>query len=283
MGSKLIPTFLGIDGGGSKTRALLIDANASPISEGHATGSNPYNIGYAASAFHIDQAVQDALFNANPTNIEIASVFCGIAGIRNADEQSQLAKQLKFFSWARNARISIDHDLSIAYAAAFEDNPGIALICGTGSSCIGKDPSGNVIWTSGRHLGEDDPGSGYAIGLAAIQSGLVPQNPSEDRKTIAALAPQVIELATQGNRIARDILESNVNALVSQVRHVYSKLKLETIFSLGVIGGLGCADTFYRNLFLQRLASVFPDATPRFTNRSPVEAAARLALRQFSQ
>ncbi len=272
--------FLGIDGGGSKTRALLIDANASPIGEGQAAGSNPYNIGYAAAASQIDQAVQGALLHAKPTNIEIVSVFCGIAGVRNSKEQSQVANRLETFPWTRNARIAIDHDLSIAYAAAFEEGSGIALICGTGSSSIGKDSTGKTVWTSGRHLSDDDPGSGYAIGLAATQSGLL-TNPSGDRKEIAALAPQIIDLATKGDLIACGILNRNIDALVSQVSEVYSKLQLETNFTLGVIGGLGCADTLYRSLLLEKLASVFPHASPRFTNTSPVEAAAKLALRQF--
>lgn len=281
MGKKPIQAFLGIDGGGSKTRALLIDFHGSPISEGDAPGSNPHNIGYPRAASHIDQAVHEALDNAGQKDLEIISAFCGIAGIRDSGEQGQLANELTRFSWAETVRLAIDHDLSIAYAAALEEEPGIVLICGTGSSCLGKDASGRIVRCSGRADSSNDPGSGYALGLEAIEAGLLSKT-SEDRRSIAKLAPQLIKLAQQGNPRARNILESNADALIALARDAHSRLDLEDAFQLGVIGGLGSADGLYRNLLLAKTASAFPAAVIRFAKISPVEAAAQLALRQFA-
>ncbi|MGK0237638.1 MAG: glucosamine kinase [Candidatus Pelagisphaera sp.] len=278
MGKNPIQVFLGVDGGGSNTRALLVDQNGGRISEGNSLGSNPHNGGYHLAASSINEAVQATIENAAPAQIKIESAFCGIAGIRNAEEQELLAKELRRFPWANRARLGIDHDVSIAYAAVLGAKPGITLICGTGSSCLGKDLSGKTILTSGRTEIIDDPGSGYAIGLEAIEAGLF-QELSNSRNDIAKLAPKVIDLAQNGIPAAQNILNRNADALVSLIQDTHSKIDLGDTFNLGIIGGLGTSDTLYQKILLEKVVSQFPEAAIRFTKTTPVEAAARLALR----
>ncbi len=270
--------YLGIDGGGSKTRSLLIDAQAKPISDGLAKTSNPYNIGYPEAACHIDQAVQNALAKIEPDRVTIVSIFCGIAGVRNPEEQQKLANEFTRYSWAKNAALEIDHDLAIAYEASLGDQPGICLISGTGSSCIGKDSTGAIGIASGHDLDDANPGSGYAIGRDAIDAGLVTSD-SSDRKAIADLAQKLIAKASQGDESALSILEENAEALVILIRQTHSKIRLSDTFDIATTGGLGTADTIYRALLLEKLVNAFPEATIRQSQTTPVEAAARLAIR----
>ena len=93
MGKNPIQVFLGVDGGGSNTRALLVDQNGGRISEGNSLGSNPHNGGYHLAASSINEAVQATIENAAPAQIKIESAFCGIAGIRNAEEQELLFRE----------------------------------------------------------------------------------------------------------------------------------------------------------------------------------------------
>ena len=282
MGKNPIQVFLGVDGGGSNTRALLIDQNGDRISEGKSFGSNPHNGGYPQAASNINEAVQTALETAAPAQLKIESAFCGIAGIRNTEEQELLAKELQHFPWAQSVSLEINHDVSIAYAAVLGTEPGITLICGTGSSCLGKDLSGKTILTSGRTEIIDDPGSGYAIGLEAIEAGLV-QELSNSRSDIAKLAPKVITLALNGMPAAQNILNGNADSLVKLIQETHSQIKLGDAFNLGIIGGLGSADTLYLKILLKKVLSAFPDAAISFTRNTPVEAAAQLALEQFNR
>jgi N-acetylglucosamine kinase-like BadF-type ATPase len=277
VGKNPIQVFLGVDGGGSNTRALLIDQNAHRISEGKSFGSNPHNEGYPQAASNINEAVQTALETAAPAQLKIESAFCGIAGIRNTEEQERLAKELQHFPWAQSDRLAIDHDVSIAYAAVLGTESGITLICGTGSSCFGKDLSGKTILTSGRTEIIDDPGSGYAIGLEAIEAGLV-QELSNIRSEIAKLAPKVIDLAQNGMPAAQNILNRNANSLVKLIQETHSKIELGDTFNLGIIGGLGSIDTLYRKILLEKVLSEFPGSKIRLTRNTPVDAAAQLAL-----
>ena len=277
MGKNPIQGFLGVDGGGSNTRALFMDANGKHLSKGFAPGSNPHNIGYPKAASNINEAVQAALENAAPEQLRIASVFCGIAGIRNTEEQMLLTSELQHFQWTRNARLSIDHDVSIAYRAVLGKDSGITLICGTGTSCLGKDITGEIILTSGRTETIDDPGSGYAIGLEGIEAGLL-QSTSTNRNDIANLAPQLINLAQEGNPTAQYILNKNADSLIELIRDTLSRLSLSENFNLGIIGSLGTTKTPYQDLILKKIASEFPSTVLRFTNKTPVEAAAELAL-----
>lgn len=277
MGANPIQAFLGVDGGGSNTRVLLVDQNGDRVSEGNSLGSNPHNGGYSQAASNINEAVQTAIENVASLQLKIESSFCGIAGIRNVEEQELLAKELRRFPWAQSARLTIDHDVSIAYAAVLGPKTGITLICGTGSSCLGKDLSGKTILTSGRTEVIDDPGSGYAIGLEAIEAGLV-QEASDNRSDIAKHAPQVIDLAQNRIPAAQSILNRNANALVKLIQDTRSQIALEDTFNIGIIGGLGTRETLYQEILLDKILSVFPDATISFAKKTPVEAAAQLAL-----
>ena len=52
--------FLGIDGGGTKTHAVITDSSFRVIGEGFSGAANPLRVGLAEAVSHIGQAVADA-------------------------------------------------------------------------------------------------------------------------------------------------------------------------------------------------------------------------------
>lgn len=273
--------FIGIDGGGSHTRALAIDSKGRNLSINTVAGCNPHNIGFQQSGGRIDEVVTLTCQSLPKEGIEIASVFCGIAGIRSEDEKAALAKSLSRFTWAQSVKVHIDSDLAIAYEAALGDRIGICLIAGTGAACIAKNSSGQFHTLSNRQANGDEPGSGYGIGKDALQAGLLPEIEDVSRDAVSKLAQSVVDLAGNGNTEAIEILDSNAQSLAQLVDRVHTLANLGAAFPIALTGGLASAETEFRALTTQKISSLFPQSEQLRSRLAPVEAAARLAMRQW--
>tara|TARA_B100000900_G_scaffold414798_1_gene442549 strand:- start:3034 stop:3885 length:852 start_codon:yes stop_codon:yes gene_type:complete len=270
--------FIGIDGGGSHTRAIAIDAQGHPLGSYTVSGCNPHNIGFLHAGDRINEAVSHTLESLNANVTEIRSVFCGVAGIRNSEEQAELAKSLSRFQWTYNGVLKIDHDLSIAYEAALGDLPGICLIAGTGAAGIAKGYGGKFHSASNRLPNGYEPGSGYGVGMDAINEGIV-EATSGSRDEISNIARSVISLSHEGNLQARRIIDRNTDSLIQLIAKVRAQSRLDEGFAIVITGGLGGSETLYRTLIVKKLTVLFPQAKVHSPRMTPVEAAAVFALR----
>ena len=73
--------YLGIDGGGSKTQAVITDAEFQIVGEGRSGASNPHRVGFKEAAANIVLATELALKEAGLQLADIAAACAGIAGI----------------------------------------------------------------------------------------------------------------------------------------------------------------------------------------------------------
>src|SRR6266567_7555730 len=73
--------FLGIDGGGTKTHAVITDSSYRVLGEGFSGAANPLRVGLEEAVRHIDQAVSDACAQAGIELDDIDSACAAIAGI----------------------------------------------------------------------------------------------------------------------------------------------------------------------------------------------------------
>ena len=270
--------YLGVDGGGSNTRSLLVDKRFNPVGLGNALGCNPHNCGFKTAGDRIDESITNAINSLEFDDFGIDAIYCGIAGIRTPEEKSRLANSLKDFNWRRGARLTIDSDLYIAHEAGLGNTPGICLVIGTGAACIGKSVSGTITTYSNRQPNGDEPGSGYAIGLDAVTAGLV-SVPSKERNEVAEAAESLIELAHSGNIKAREILDHNSNAIADLVRKTMEDLDWGSgNLAIVITGGVGSADTLYRVLVQEKLAALNSNIVFRFPQTSAVSVAAKRAF-----
>jgi N-acetylglucosamine kinase-like BadF-type ATPase len=270
--------YLGVDGGGSNTRSLLVDHRCNPIGLGNALGCNPHNYGFKMAGARIDEAVADAIESLESESYEIAAIYCGVAGIRTTNEKARLADSLAEFPWRQGARLNIDSDLSIAHEAGLGSSPGVCLVIGTGAACIGKNDSSTLVTHSNRQANGDEPGSGYAIGQDAITAGIV-SAVSGERNEVAKAAQPLIELAHAGNIKARQILDQNSDAIADLVRRTIDDLDWDgEKLPLVVTGGVGAADTLYRVLVQEKLTALDSRIEFRFPKSSAVNVAAKRAF-----
>src|SRR5713226_3666060 len=257
--------YLGVDGGASKTTALVSDENGSPLGDGLAGPSNHLRVGIETATRNIERAVNKALVAADVTSREIVWAYCGIAGADHPAHRQEVVDSLSIFFPRGN--FSVDNDARIALTGAIGFGPGVVVIAGTGSVAFGRSAEGMEARAGGWGPVIGDEGSGYAIaraGLAAILRAHDGRGPAtkmteilkerHDMKPedlprfvyaqathaddIARFGRLVIDAAREGDEAARAILEEAGRELGTAALAVARRLRLVSgPFPVAYVGG----------------------------------------------
>lgn len=223
--------FVGVDGGGTRSRALAADAEGREVAvvEGPAGLVNPRDP--AAAAAVVAEMVRRAAETAG-ASLPAESLWAGLAGAGREGSRRAVEAALGGAGVAR--RLGVGTDVEAARADAFSDGPGILLVAGTGSVVLAVDPSGERVTVGGWGSLLDDEGSGYRIGLEGLQAvvrsadGRAPEttlarafagptgvSASTDlpdwvagaaKRDVAALAPILLQAAQAGDAAAAQVV-----------------------------------------------------------------------------
>ena len=155
---------VGVDGGGSKTRAAVMDSEH-VLGEGLAGPSNPLRVGIATAAAAVRDAVDKACSAASIKRHEIAAVGVGLAGVRREDIRARMREAL--IATLAIKQIELVSDGDIALSAATNGQPGIVVIAGTGSICCGINARGKRVCAGGWGPLVGDEGGGSWIARRA--------------------------------------------------------------------------------------------------------------------
>ena len=183
--------FLGVEAGGTRTSALLVNEEKTLFLG--AFGQGNVRLLDDAALAKLFRCIRDAVA-AFPTPSAIA---LGMAGARSSPDQTRVVK-IAATLWPRST-IHVGTDLDVALAAAQPTrsavDASVLVLSGTGSCCFGRNASGHQakIGGGGHLLG--DKGSGYHLGLAALQAVLA----DWDRNRQWGLLGQSLLAATQLN------------------------------------------------------------------------------------
>jgi N-acetylglucosamine kinase-like BadF-type ATPase len=299
---------LGIDGGGTRTRAAILADDRRVLGQGEAGPSNIDDVGEETARANIGLAVAAARGQARVGPTPFAAAFLGMAGVTSDHDRAVIRRIATMLALAPEARIGVDHDCRIALAGGLSGRPGIVLITGTGSSCYGRTADGAHWLTGGRGHLISDEGSGYWYGLNAIRAavrhydGRGPATRLHDqvlaalgiasidevmhrlyvvgasRAEIAALAPLVIAAAEAGDGVAQALFEQGSRELVACVVAAAERLDLTAGPSeLALCGGLAQA-AVARQPLIAELARRLPACRAALAEQPPVIGAALLAL-----
>ncbi len=279
-----------MDGGGTKTHAVITDLNGNILAEHFAGPSNFQIIGVEKAAETIFALIEMCCESVNCGAKNIASVICGLTGAGRIGDQQRMAEGLKKFAVLKKSKLKkviIESDARIALEGAFKGEAGIILIAGTGSIAFGKDAKGNVhrVGGWGRMLG--DEGSGYFLGrlgltavtrhidgrgektiltaMIAKEFGLTDQTAIinavyKNNFDIASVAPLVLKAAEKKDPICETIIETAVIDLAEHIRIAGLKIvprtskKVKTKIHVSLIGGLIANDTLISQMLKQYLA-----------------------------
>jgi len=233
---------IGVDGGGTHARAVILDERGREVGRGEAPGALVSLRAPEAAAAAVAQAVRAAA-QAGGVQLPGGVLWAGLAGAGHEASRVGVERVLATAGLARQVRVGTD--VEAAFHAAFPAGPGLMLIAGTGSIAWGRGPSGEMcrIGGWGQQLG--DEGSGYAIGLKALRAiaraederiapttltgeilgalqldapvELIPWVASATKAEVAALVPIVARCAEGGDAAAREIIEDAVTHLEAHV------------------------------------------------------------------
>ncbi|MGC5012434.1 N-acetylglucosamine kinase [Streptosporangium sp. DT93] len=156
---------LGLDVGGTSSRALLLDASGRRAGYGRAPGGNPAAHGNAAAVANIGLALESALRGTDPALV--AGAVVGMAGAGALD------RPVFDRMWAGaglRARPRLVGDLGIAFAAGTAEPRGTVLIAGTGAIAARVEDGEPVTVADGLGWLLGDQGSGFWLGRRAARA-----------------------------------------------------------------------------------------------------------------
>src|SRR5215218_1838619 len=132
--------FIGVDGGASKTAAIVIDENEKILGRGLAGGSNHLRVGIETATRNIERAVNIALVEAGIAIRQVEYAYCGIAGADHPAHRQRVIDSLQICF--PRANLTVDNDARIALTGAIGFAPGVVIIAGTASVAFGRNESG---------------------------------------------------------------------------------------------------------------------------------------------
>lgn len=237
---------LGIDGGGTHTRASIVDGKK-VLGHGMSGSIKRLRVGAAAAEANLREVLKDVYAQAGINGVKAAC--CGIASVTMPGITEWVTEVFNDFSVEKSEVVG---DQVIALDAAFKGGPGILQIAGTGSNTIGRAPDGSLESAGGWSSRLGDEGSGYWIGLHSIRRALRAYDRGEPTQVLkrvgeiwktpdldelvnvgdgtpgpdfAALAPAIYDLAEGGDPVAVGVLKQAGADLVEFVLLVRDKLR----------------------------------------------------------
>ena len=158
---------LGIDGGASKTFALVADARGRLLGFGRGGPGNHQSVGLEAAMGAVAGAAREALAAAQVESGEIAVVACGLAGADLPEDFAMLQPALEALGLGR--RVDLRNDTQVALRAGTHQPWGVVLICGTGFNAAGRAPDGRELVFPGLGWISGDWGGGASLAQEMIR------------------------------------------------------------------------------------------------------------------
>ena len=301
--------YLGIDSGGTNTRALLADDSGKVWGSGYAGSANPNHYPRSQIIDNLQRAIGASMeWLLKP--VTLTSVFMGASGISTDCDCADMRSLLRGLpEIGSRPVVEVESDTLIGLTGGLTGRPGLVLIAGTGSACYGMNAQGHRYLCGGWGALADDVGSAPWIGVRAIQAAVLAQdgrmpatrlrdivfdylelseprqlihrvhNQGLDRAAIGRLAPLVMEIYGEGDYAAGEIVRDAVIGLSNLVKATRDRL-----FDLGdcemiLVGGVALSGPPFQQLLLEQIRAFVPGVRPREPELSPVQGAILEAMR----
>ncbi len=241
--------FVGVDAGGTHTRAVIATAEGRVVGTGKAGGANHWSSGNPVAGT-VSEAVARALGDSDPSRVANGVVAVAGAGATDPGIGDEISS-----AWANlglRCRPNLIPDVVAALASGTSSAEGLAVVAGTGSVAALISDLG-VIRRSGGHgwlLGDEGSAVRLGIeGLTAVLRALDGRGPDtslvgslppllgiHDPDPVATqgkvvstaygrppsrlgeLAPTVVRVAAEGDPVASGIIQRAVRSIVDMAR-----------------------------------------------------------------
>ncbi|MCC6446119.1 MAG: ATPase [Armatimonadetes bacterium] len=302
--------WVGVDGGGTKTAAVVTDSNGVIMGRGESGAANMAVLPEDAVTASLQAAIGAALEDAGRGWPDIAAAGFGLAGchpVRNSETAHRVFGRI-----CENVPYAFNHDAAVALIAGNGEDYGIVVIAGTGSIAYGKNGNGEEARAGGWGPLLGDEGSAYDIALRAMRACIyghdgrdhptalqealfrhlnlrdlwqfvhLVHRESFGRSEIAALAPVVAEVARSGDAPAREIFRQAGSHLAALALAVIKRLGMDgEMFPLATVGGVFQAGDLFMEDFTERVREAAPHARIHPPRYEPAVGAALMAKARF--
>ncbi|HEY3842376.1 MAG TPA: BadF/BadG/BcrA/BcrD ATPase family protein [Acidimicrobiales bacterium] len=312
MSSPLRPAVLALDGGSTKTDAVLVAEDGTLLGRAKVGPSNHQLVGLDGALDALGEAIAeataDAKLGAPPFPLCEVGVYC-LAGLDLPVDEERLAPAIALRGWTGTDHLYND-TLAVSRAGT-TSTWGVGVVCGTGMNCAGIGPDGTSVrfpalaelsgdfapggsWLGVRALGlalraADGRGAPTSLRgrvpahfdlpdaeavLAAVYTGTLPYG------RLFELARVLLDAAADGDEPARQAADILADEIVGFARAAITRLGVAEQPVEVVLGG-GIFDTRHAD-FHARVADgvhrVAPAAQLRRLYAPPVLGAALLGL-----
>jgi N-acetylglucosamine kinase-like BadF-type ATPase len=304
-------SVVGVDGGGTKTEAVVMDAHQLVIGEGLAGPSNPLRVGIAGAAAAVREAIDNACASAKIRRGDLVAAQIGLAGARRRELRERMRETLTTLDIGE---IEVVTDANIALYGATGGAPGLVVIAGTGSICCGINARRKRFCAGGWGPIAGDEGGGAWLARRALRAvahafdGRGPQTvltdlacayfhvTSPDDLTTAIYAPtitnerlagfgrDVVNAAKEEDAVASQIVKEGGSELGYAAVAVIRHLQMERDrFQIAYVGGVfRAAGDLMLNSLREEVRKVAPRAFFEPPHFAPAVAAARMARERFN-
>ena len=296
---------LGVDGGGSATRSVIISTEGEVLATAEAGPSNPITIGAERALANILEAVDEA--SARCGVHEFLASRLGVAGT----DRSRLRQELLDGMRPSFGDTAIVSDAASALAGGTGCRPGVVVIAGPGSIADGAHGRGETARAGGWGWKLGDEGSGYTIGLKAIMAALRAQDgrgpetvlkqkivshlglgrlediidwvyePGREPRGIAYLVPLVREAEAEGDEAAALVMAEAGADLGFVANAVIRRLGMSGEFPVSLNGGVFKQPSGYIIAFEEVVRREAPECALIKPRMPPLLGSGLLALRSL--
>ncbi len=305
--------YLGIDGGGTKTRCLLGN-ETTVLATAVSGGCNIVRLGEAKASESLHAVVRQVCAIAKISADQIEAICIGAAGAARPEIAAKLRRILAEIDPRFTSNIEVVGDAEIALDAAFGKGPGVIAIAGTGSIVYGRDGSGEIARAGGWGFAISDEGSGHWIGRHAISvllrardegretaltrlilkawdlddiDALIQRANATPPPEFPRLFPIVVQAAAESDLVARELLSRAGAELAVLAGIVVRRVAQTPLFiPVAMTGSVFRQSEDVRRVFYNQLEERFPGIRLRDDFVDPVQGAlmrARAAVRGESE
>lgn len=256
------PLFAAVDGGGTKTAIVVVDASGNEVARATTGTSNAAVVGHERAGATLHDLIESTVESCG-ADLPLQSIWCGLSGSDRPEDHRRLRPLID--DLAVDLRMTNDAELAMG---GLPNEVGVAMVSGTGSVAFGRNAEGTKARAGGWGHIFGDQGSGYDMARQALfafsaevdgygeKTSLTPRlmtfwdltdpwtiinrvyDPNTTKGDLASLSRLVVEEAERGDKVARDIITKSAEDLARFGMAVARRLALGPDLSLALVGGM---------------------------------------------
>jgi len=304
---------IGVDGGGTKTLAMVADLSGNIISEGQSGSSSPRNVGIDKSIENIIQAIDIAFLDLYGKG-NVQAIVIGLASLAEEYQdkseiiENKIKNNLKTKGFLKG-EVFVISDQIIAFHSEVDKKEGVVVISGTGCVARGwrdkKDikasgwgwlsDEGSAFWVGQKVFQQTmksiDGRSDKTILVKMIMKELNINNPIEyNRKVymndftelIPYLSKIADEAAKKGDKFAKSIMNEAGKELALSTNTVIENLGFKKEFPIVLVGSM-FKSKFLFDSFKKEIKKKNKFAKIIIPEKPPVFGAIKMAIKKINE